>query len=154
MCFSYPGIFYPTVLLVHFYCDIFKRQFILPYWPVNSEDFQRDIPLTLIYSDTNTHKYHHDWLKLYLVNKWPYSSGLPTSIQISSCLKIYITLTLSTLGNIYSRQQIRDIFLICPRKQDLTFHANCFQWGQFAWNVKFCFQGKIRKIFLICCLLH
>ena len=38
-------------------------------------------------------------------------------------------------------------FLIFPIKQDLTFHANCLQWRQFAWNVKSCFLGKIRKIF-------
>ena len=31
-----------------------------------------------------------------------------------------------------------------PQKQDLIFHANCLQ---FAWNVKTCFLGKIRKIF-------
>ena len=30
-------------------------------------------------------------------------------------------------------------FLIFPRKQDLTFHANCLHWRQFAWNVKSCF---------------
>ena len=32
------------------------------------------------------------------------------------------------------------------RKQDLAFHANCRQWRQFAWNVKACFLGNIRKI--------
>ena len=36
----------------------------------------------------------------------------------------------------FSRWQIDNIFLIFPRKQDLTFHANCFQWRQFAWNAK------------------
>ena len=30
-------------------------------------------------------------------------------------------------------------FLIFPRKQDLTFHANCLYWRQFAWNIKSCF---------------
>ena len=42
-----------------------------------------------------------------------------------------------------------------PRKQDFTFHANCLQRRQFAWNVKICevevsvliFWKKIRKIF-------
>ena len=43
----------------------------------------------------------------------------------------------------FSRWQT-DIF---PRKQNVTFHANCLQWGQFAWNVKSCFLGKIIKIF-------
>ena len=48
---------------------------------------------------------------------------------------------------IFSRRQNDDIFLIFPRKQDLTFHANCLLRRQFAWNVKSCFLGKIRKIF-------
>ena len=34
-------------------------------------------------------------------------------------------------------------FLIFPRKQDLTFHANCLQ---IACNIKSCFLGKISSI--------
>ena len=34
-----------------------------------------------------------------------------------------------------------------PWKQDLTFHPKCLPWRQIAWTVKFCFLGKIRKIF-------
>ena len=52
----------------------------------------------------------------------------------------------------FSRRQIADMFLIfhrkhdfMQRKQDLTFHAICLQWRQFAWNVKSCFLEKIRK---------
>ena len=37
------------------------------------------------------------------------------------------SLTLSTLGKIFSRQHLEIFFLIFPRKQDLTFHANCLQ---------------------------
>ena len=38
-------------------------------------------------------------------------------------------------------------FFTFPRKQDLTFHANCLQ-RQFAWKVKTCFLGeKIKIIF-------
>ena len=48
---------------------------------------------------------------------------------------------------IFSRRQIDDIFLIFSRKQDLTFHANCLLRRQFAWIVKSCVLGKIRKIF-------
>ena len=33
---------------------------------------------------------------------------------------------------IFSRRQIDDIFLIFPRKQDLTFHANCLLGRQLA----------------------
>ena len=62
------------------------------------------------------------------------------------------SLTLSTLGKIFSRRQIDDIFLIFPRKQDLTFQANCLLRRQFAWNVKSCFLGKIRKTKETICL--
>ena len=47
----------------------------------------------------------------------------------------------------FSRWKTDDIVLIFPRKQDLTFHANCLHWRQFAWNVKSCFQEKIHRIF-------
>ena len=30
-------------------------------------------------------------------------------------------------------------------QQDLTFHASCLQWRQFAWNVKTCFMEKNEK---------
>ena len=46
-----------------------------------------------------------------------------------------------------SRQHIDDTFLIFPRKQVLTFHADCLQWRQFTRNVKTCFLGKVRKYF-------
>ena len=36
------------------------------------------------------------------------------------------------------------------RQQDLTCHANCLQWRQFAWNVKSHFLGKIRKMYHQC----
>ena len=45
------------------------------------------------------------------------------------------------------------LVLIFPWKQVLTFLANCLLKRQFAWNVKSCFLGKIRKI-SICCLLN
>ena len=38
-----------------------------------------------------------------------------------------------------------NIFLIFPRKQDLTVHVNCLHWKQFAWNFKSCFLGKNKK---------
>ena len=44
-------------------------------------------------------------------------------------------------------------YFFSPRKQDLTFHANCLQWRKFAWNVKSCFLVKICKNkdqFVIC----
>ena len=39
-------------------------------------------------------------------------------------------------------------FLFFSVNRDLTFHTNCLQWRQSAWNVKSLFQEKkIRKIF-------
>ena len=64
---------------------------------------------------------------------------------------------LSWLGRKTSTQNQQmtywNIFLMFPRKQVLTFYANCLQWRQFAWNVKSCFLGNIRKIPPICLLL-
>ena len=62
-------------------------------------------------------------------------------------------LTLSTLGKIFCRRHFEIFFLFFPEKKDLTFHANCLLRRQFAWNVKSCFLGKIRKISSICHLL-
>ena len=45
----------------------------------------------------------------------------------------------------FSRRRIDDVFLIFPRKQDVTLHANCLQRRQLTCNVKSCFLGKIRK---------
>ena len=42
-------------------------------------------------------------------------------------------LMFTMLGKIFSRQRIEIFFFpIVPRKQVLTFHANCLQWRQFA----------------------
>ena len=40
------------------------------------------------------------------------------------------------------------ILVIFPMKQDLTFHANCIQWRQFARNLKSCFLRKKKIISL------
>ena len=57
------------------------------------------------------------------------------------------TLTLSILGNIFSRRHFESFFfLFFPRKQDLIIHAKSFQLRQFAWNVKSCFSGKISPV--------
>ena len=47
----------------------------------------------------------------------------------------------------FNWRQIYAFLHIFPRKQDLTFPENCLCWRQFAWNVKSCFLGKLRKIF-------
>ena len=43
-----------------------------------------------------------------------------------------MTINLYHSLGIFSRRQIDDIFLIFPRKQDLTFYANCLLRRQFA----------------------
>ena len=53
----------------------------------------------------------------------------------------------------FSAADILKYFSYFPRKQILTFHANCLQWRQFAWNVKSCFLGKIIKASSFCHLL-
>ena len=53
----------------------------------------------------------------------------------SWCGLCAVSLTLSILGKIFSRQYIEIIFLFFPENR-----------RQFAWNVKSCFLGKIRKI--------
>ena len=75
---------------------------------------------------------------------------VPGSVKISTTARtaeISIILTLSTLGKIFCRRHtcIEIFFLIFPRKQVLTFLANFLHWRQFAWNVKSCVLGKLRK---------
>ena len=50
----------------------------------------------------------------------------------SQCLKQIRSVNLYHSLGIFSRRQIDDIFLIFPRKQDITFHANCLLRRQFA----------------------
>ena len=72
---------------------------------------------------------------------WDHSTKYRVPVYINGEINLYHSL------GIFSRRQIDDIFLIFPRKQDMTFHANCLLRRQFAWNVISCFLGKIRKIF-------
>ena len=120
---------------------------------------------------THTHTHTHTPLKD-LTENLKNLIGLSTAMTMSFhslCLAFYFihklfTITIITLSNIndsiffvfnlyhslgiFSRRQIDDIFLIFPRKQDLTLHANCLLLRrQLAWNVKSCFLGKVRKIF-------
>ena len=53
----------------------------------------------------------------------------------------------------FSRRQIGDIFPIFPGKQDMTFHANCLQWRQFAWKCHILFSGKNEENISKCRLL-
>ena len=67
---------------------------------------------------------------------------LSSAYTIHGYCRIYC-LTFTTL---WAHSEDGDFFfLIFPRKQDLTFYANCLQWRQFALNVKSSFLGKIGK---------
>ena len=66
----------------------------------------------------------------------------------------YIYPMLSMLGKITADHNLKYFFHIFPRKQDLTFHANCLLRRQFAWNVKSDFLGKIEKMSSYRCLLN
>ena len=44
--------------------------------------------------------------------------------------RVFVMNLYHSLGR-FSRLQIGDNYLIFPRKQDLTFHENCFHWKQF-----------------------
>ena len=50
---------------------------------------------------------------------------MSSAAVVISSLWVKTSLTLSTLGKIFSRRHFEIFFLIFPRKQDLTFHANC-----------------------------
>ena len=76
---------------------------------------------------------------------------LQLAMNMSCCW--FLDFNLYHSMGIFSRQQTDNIFLTFPRKQDLIFHANCLHWRQFAWNIKSCFLGKIRKNISLCHLL-
>ena len=81
------------------------------------------------------------------------------TVQLLGQLYMYnillIKLTLGTLRKFLQQTTYWNIFvLIFSRKQGFTFHANCLQWRQFAWNVKSSFLGKITKLSSICFLLN
>ena len=62
-------------------------------------------------------------------------------------LKTFRTLLtlISTLCKIFSKQNFEIIFLIVPRKQDLTFHANRLPMEMICMKCKILFSGKNKK---------
>ena len=54
-------------------------------------------------------------------------------------------LTLIAFWVKFSADDILKYFLLFPRKQDLTFDANCLHWRHLAWTVKACFLGGKKK---------
>ena len=84
-----------------------------------------------------------------------HESPYPTCCIYSRPLRLVWSNGLPFWVKVSADDKITEIFfLIFPRKQVLTFHANCLQWRQFAWKVKSCFLGKRRKIPSICHLLN
>ena len=55
----------------------------------------------------------------------------------------HLCLTFTTLLANSADDKLMILFLIFPTQQDLTFHANCLHWRQFAWNVKPVFWKNI-----------
>ena len=78
---------------------------------------------------------------------------LSINIQIQQVKETLSWINLYHYMGLFSRWSTGDIFFYYPRKQALTFHANCLHWWQFAWNAKAYSGGKIRKIFqnVVCC---
>ena len=75
-------------------------------------------------------------LTFFFCTKPLYSNSKLIAFLYDKCL-YFCQATVSSINlyhslGIFSRRQIDDIFLIFPRKQDLTFHANCFLRRQFA----------------------
>ena len=67
----------------------------------------------------------------------------PESVSISLLWYNIISLVLVTVVTFWANladDKLLYFFFIFPRKQVMTFHANCLHWRQFAWNVKTCFQ--------------
>ena len=64
------------------------------------------------------------------------------------------SLMISTLGKFFSRRCFFFFFLsYFPRKQDVTFHANCLN-GDNLHEMSNLFLGKIIKLSPFCCLLN
>ena len=49
------------------------------------------------------------------------------------------------MGNLLSRHEISDIFLIFPRNQNLTFHANCLHLDTICMKCQILLSGKNKK---------
>ena len=68
---------------------------------------------------------------------------------------VCIDLTLSMLGNYFSRRHFEMFFLIIPSKYALTFHANCLLGETICMKCQSIFSGKNKKkISAICRLLN
>ena len=72
--------------------------------------------------------------------------------KISLSIKKWGSLMLSTLGKI--RWQFEIFLSFFPGNRILTFHANCLQWRQFAWNRNPVFREKQENVSQISYLLN
>ena len=64
------------------------------------------------------------------------------TLNVSYVIKILITI----LANSADYKLMIFSYFVLYRKQDLTVHASCLHWRQFALNVKSCFLEKKNKI--------
>ena len=62
-----------------------------------------------------------------------------------SVLWCRLNFILTTLLANSTDEKFMIFFYMFPRKQDLTFHANCLHWRQYAQNVKICFFREKKK---------
>ena len=122
--------------------------------PMQAAETQNPNNLVKIIMDGKKHMYLSIWCShLVLLRTWDQCRRSKTFFFFFFFFFFPISeflLMLSTLGKFSA--DILKYFLIFPRKQNLTFHANSLQWRQFALNVKFWFLRKIRKHhqFVIC----
>ena len=89
----------------------------------------------------------HLLLHLYHFPKRQSLPFIQTGNDDTQCIALWLKFSVDYILKHFS-------YFFFPRKQVLTFHANCLQWRQFAWNVKSCFLGKIRNVSSICHLLN
>ena len=124
--------FYAVLLLNSWKGGLFSVFWIISFGVTLHTEYRSTVFIQYMYI------FHLTLLMLFISVTWTHQTRVLWSLR---CINLYHSL------GIFSRRQIDDIFLIFPSKQDLTFHANCLLWRQFAWNVKSYFLGKIRKIF-------
>ena len=85
----------------------------------------------------------HAWTSLCIICCMVCACAVDTIEKKMWWLGYYIAVTADLLNTIYAEQTTYwNIFLVYPRRQVSTFHANCLRWRQFACNIKSYFLGK------------
>ena len=90
------------------------------------------------------------WIVLHEISTW-FSSKIKKCYQFVICWFCADCLNFTILWTNSADDKLMIFFLfLFLRKYDLTCHANCLHWRQFAWNIKTCFLGNIRTNISIC----